>query len=199
VDFGDVVRRRKMVRTYRPDRVAPEVVDRILDRARRAPSAGYSQGVAFLVLSEPPEVRAFWEAARDPDEDGWPNEGLVAAPVVILPMAGKDVYLDRYAEQDKGWADRDEARWPVPYWLVDAAFGSMVILLAAVDEGLGALFFGLFDEGYARVTAAFGVPEAWAPIGAITIGHPAEVDPVVSSAASRPRRPLDEVVHRGRW
>jgi nitroreductase len=199
VDFGEVVRRRKMVRTYRPDPVAPEVLDRILDRARRAPSAGFSQGVAFLVLSEPADVTGFWEAARDPDEEDWPTEGTAAAPVVIVPMAGKHVYLDRYAEEDKGWADRDEGRWPVAYWLVDTAFASMVILLAAVDEGLGALFFGLFGDGYARVKAAFGVPDGWEPIGVITVGHPADVDPIRSSAHSRPRRSMDEVVHRGRW
>ena len=199
MEFAEVLRRRKMVRTYRPDPVGPQAVERILDRARRAPSAGFSQGVAFLVLTEPDDVAAFWEAARDPGEDDWPATGLTVAPVVIVPLAGKHVYLDRYAEDDKGWSDRDENRWPVPYWVVDTSFAAMVILLAAVEEGLGALFFGLFGDGYERVKLAFGVPEEWEPIGVIVLGHPAEVDPVVSSAQTRPRRPVGEVVHRGRW
>jgi len=117
----------------------------------------------------------------------------------VVPAAGKHVYLDRYAQDDKGWEDRDEAHWPVPYWVVDAAFASMLILLAAVDEGLGALFFGLDSGGYARLREAFGMPEAWEPIGVIAIGHPEARDPVRSSAHTRPRRPLEDVVHRGRW
>src|SRR5438477_12895645 len=108
VEFGEVLRRRKMVRTYTSDRVDPDVLDRILDRARRAPSAGFSQGVSFLVLSGPEETARFWEAARDPEEAEWPGPGMLAAPVLVMPMAAKDVYLDRYAEEDKGWADRDE-------------------------------------------------------------------------------------------
>ena len=199
MEFDAVVRHRKMVRTYREDPVDPVVLERILDRARRGPSAGFSQGVAFLVLCEPEDVRRFWDAVREDDEPGWPGEGLLRAPVLVVPAAGKDVYLDRYADQDKGWDDHDEAHWPVPYWLVDTAFASMLILLAAVDEGLGALFFGLDAGGYARMRRAFGMPDDWEPIGVIAIGHPAGHDPVRSSAHTRPRRPLEHVVHRGRW
>jgi nitroreductase len=119
--------------------------------------------------------------------------------VLVVPMASKTAYLDRYAEEDKAWADRDEGRWPVPYWTVDAAFASMLMLLAAVDEGLGALFFGLEAGGYERLREAFDIPGEWEPIGAIAIGHPAPVDPVRSSRDTRPRKPPDEVVHWGRW
>jgi nitroreductase len=199
MEFADVVRRRKMVRTFRDAPVDPAVVDRILDRARRAPSAGFSQGVEFLVLDQPEQVDAFWSAVRTPDETEWPRDGVRRPPVLIIPAAGKHVYLDRYAENDKGWDDRDEAHWPVPYWTVDTAFAAMVILLAAVDEGLGALFFGLEGDGYERMRGAFGMPDAWAPIGVIALGHAAERDPVKSSASSRARRPLTEVVHRGAW
>ena len=124
--------------------------------------------------------------------------GLRRAPVIVLPMASKDAYLERYAEGDKGWTDRDESRWPVPYWYVDTAFASMLILLAVVDEGLGAVFFGMLPKNVPRVRDAFGIPDDWEPIGAIAIGQRDE-DPIVGSAATRPRRPLDEVVHRGRW
>ena len=199
MDLGEVLRRRKMVRTYQDRPVDPQTLDRILDRARRGPSAGYSQGFAFLVLDRPEDVRRFWDAARDPEEPDWPDEGQRRAPVIVIPVAGKDVYLERYAEEDKGWADRDEARWPVPYWLVDTSFAAMILLLAVVDEGLGALFFGLFAGGYRRVAEAFGIPGGWEPIGVVSIGHPVGVDPVRSSAHTRPRRALEDVVHRGRW
>jgi nitroreductase len=197
VDFREVVRGRKMVRTYLDRPVDGAVVERILDMGRRAPSAGFSQGVDLLLFAGPDHVAGFWSVvSREP---GWPDEGLRAAPVLVVPLAGKHVYLDRYAEDDKGWTDRDQARWPVPYWIVDAAFASMQILLAAVSEALGALFFGLEQDGYDRLREAFAIPEGWDPIGAIAIGHPAPVDPVRSSRDSRPRRPLDQVVHRGRW
>jgi nitroreductase len=196
VEFRDVVRRRKMWRTYRDDPIDPVVVERILDVARRAPSAGFSQGVAFLLLQGTEETARFWDAVSR--EEHWPSEGLRAASVLIVPMAGKQVYLDRYAEEDKGWVDRDEDRWPVPYWLIDASFASMLILLAAVDEGLGALFFGLEADRYVALREAFGVPDEWTPIGVIALGHK-EPDRQPSSRDTRPRKSFDDVVHRGRW
>jgi nitroreductase len=200
VEFAEVVRRRKMVRTYQDRPVDPATLDRILDRGRRAPSAGFSQGVSFLVLDRPEDVEAFWRATgRDTGDVDWPGEGMRGAPVIVVPLAGKEVYLDRYAEVDKGWTDRAESRWPVAYWTVDASFAAMLVLLAAVDEGVGALFFGLEEPGYDALREAFGIPAEWDPIGVIAIGHPAPVDPVRSSAHTRPRRAADDVVHRGRW
>jgi nitroreductase len=185
-----------MWRTFQDRAVDPAVLDRILDAARRAPSAGFSQGFAFLLLEGKDETGRFWKAvSHDPE---WPGDGMLRAPVLLIPLAGKQVYLDRYAESDKGWTDRDEAHWPVPYWIVDSAFASMLVLLAAVDEGLGALFFGLEREMFDPFRAAFGVPEEWDPIGVIALGHKEE-DPVKSSRDSRPRKSLDEVVHRGGW
>lgn len=186
-----------MVRTFDDRPVEPEAIDRILSAGHRAPSAGFSQGFAFLLFEGRDEVARFWSAVSPSDE--WPPQGVRTAPVIVVPIAGKSVYLDRYAEGDKGWTDRDEGRWPVPYWTVDTAFASMLILLAAVDEGLGALFFGLDRGGYERLGKAFDVPEGWDPIGVIAIGHAAVVDPVRSSREARPRQPLEQIVHRGRW
>jgi nitroreductase len=196
MEFAQVIRRRKMVRAFQDRPVAAEAVERILQAGRRAPSAGYSQGFAFLVLETPEQTVRFWGAVSG--EPGWPHEGLRRAPLIVVPLASKQVYLDRYAEPDKGWTDRDESRWPVPYWTVDAAFAAMLMLLAAVDEGLGALFFGLYPQGYLALHRAFGMPRELEAIGAIAIGHPAP-DPIVSSARTRPRKPVDEVIHRGRW
>jgi len=196
VEFGDVVRRRKMVRTFESGRVDPSVVDRILRHGQRAPSAGYSQGFEFLLLEGPDQTALFWEAST---ADEPVLQGVRASPIIVIPFASKDVYLDRYAEEDKKWEDRDESRWPVPYWYIDAAFASMLILLSAVNEGLGALFFGLHPPTIPRVKETFGVPDGWDPIGAIAIGHPAGEDPVRSSAHTRRRKPFEEVVHRGSW
>jgi nitroreductase len=198
VEFRDVVRKRKMVRSYEARPVDPSAVERILDSARRAPSAGFSQGFEFIVF-EDEEAGRFWEVMR-PDAPPSHFPDLAKAPVVIVPVARKSVYLDRYAEEDKGWEDRDESRWPVPYWIVDAAFASMLALLTAVDEGLGALFFGIGDAAaIERFKSTFGVPEDAQPIGAIAIGHPTPVDPVKSSASRLPRKRLESIVHAGRW
>jgi nitroreductase len=196
MDFGEVLRRRRMVRTFHDRPVAPDVVERVLQAGRRAPSAGFTQGVAFLVMDGAEEVAGFWRVVSRDGE--WPHQGLRRAPLVVVPLASRQAYLDRYAEPDKGWTDRDESRWPVPFWLVDAAFAAMLLLLAAVDEGLGALFLGLDPEDPAALHAAYGVPAGYQPIGAIAIGHPAP-DRVGSSARTRPRKPADEVIHRGRW
>jgi nitroreductase len=196
VEFGDVIRRRKMVRTFQDAPVDPATLDRILRHGQRAPSAGFSQGFQFLVLAGADQTGRFWEAAT---ADEPVLEGVWAAPVIVIPFASKDAYLDRYAEEDKGWKDRDESRWPVPFWYIDAAFASMSMLLSAVNEGLGALFFGLHPPTVPRVKEAFGVSDGWDPIGAIALGHPAPVDPVRSSRDTRPRKPLEDILHRGRW
>jgi len=119
------------------------------------------------------------------------------APVVIVPLSCKAAYLGRYAEPDKGWTDRDEARWPVPYWHIDTGMAALLILQTAVDEGLGACFFGIPQTRTDSFREAFGVPDDHTPIGAITIGHRAADRR--SPSLSRGRRGLEEVVHRGSW
>jgi nitroreductase len=199
VEFRDLVGRRRMVRNYDPSRPVPaEVRDRILAHAVRAPSAGYSQGWGFLVLEEPADRERFWRSATPDDANGgrWLRD-MRNAPLIIVAHSNKDRYLDRYAEADKGWTDRDEARWPVPYWHIDAGFASLLMLLTAVDEGLGACFFGIPPERTADYRAEFGVPEEYSPIGAVSVGYPAP--DLRSGSLARGRRPADEVVHRGHW
>jgi nitroreductase len=200
MELDSVIRRRRMVRNYDPDRAVPaEVVDRLLDYAIRAPSAGFSQGWGFLVLSEPGERARFWAATVPPGSgppDSW-LAGMSRAPLIVVPHSNREVYLDRYAAPDKGWTDRDETRWPVPYWHIDAGFASLLVLLGAVDAGLGACFFGIPPQSLTTYRAAFGVPEEYLPIGAITVGYPAPDRR--SPSLRRGRRGVDEVVHRGRW
>ena len=197
MEFQTVVRRRRMVRRFVDKPVDPAVLDRILDNATRAPSAGFSQGWAFVVL-EGGDRRLFWEHVR-PDTPFDPSPGsLHAAGAIILPLAHKQAYLDRYSMPDKqAFGLGAEERWPVPYWQVDVAFACQSMLLTVVDAGLGALFFGIFT-GEAALLAAFGVPEGYRPIGAIAVGHP------LPGQRSRPslktgRRPADQVIFRGGW
>jgi nitroreductase len=200
VEYDEVVRRRRMVRNYDPDRgVPPELVDRLLDHAVRAPSAGFSQGWGFLVLSSPEDRDLFWSVTSPPSAaDGSPwLAGMRRAPLIVVPHSSREAYLTRYAEPDKGWADRDESRWPVPYWHIDAGFASLLMLLGAVDSGLAACFFGIPPERTAAYREAFGVPDEFTPIGALTIGYPAPDRR--SPSLARGRRPVGEVTHRGRW
>ena len=191
MEFGDVVRRRRMVRTFGVEGVPEGSVERILRNAVRAPSAGFSQGQAFLVLRGAEELARFWRVASDAAD-----VSVQTAPLVIVPLSCKRIYLDRYARPDKGWTDRDEARWPVPFWHIDTAMAAMSMLLTAVDEGLGALFFGIVPPAVQPFRDEFGIPEDHEPIGALAIGYDAE--PVRRDLRSR-RRPFEEVVHYGSW
>jgi nitroreductase len=196
MEFQDVVRRRRMVRRYDPDRTVPaEVVDRIVNNGLRAPSAGFSQGWGFLVLDNPADIARFREASRpEEDPDNW-FAANVQAPLVIVPHSHKDAYLDRYAQPDKGFVDRSDAWWPAPYWDIDTGFAAMLMLLTAVDAGLGACFFGIPRDRVDAFKEAFGVPAGFTPIGAISIGYSDEPPRDLRAR----RRGADEVVHRGRW
>jgi nitroreductase len=190
MELREAIRRRRMVREFTAEPVPAECVHRILRNALRAPSAGFSQGQAFLVLTGD-DLARFWPVAGEAA-----GQTVQQAPLVIVPLASKDVYLDRYARPDKGWTDRDEARWPVPFWYIDTAMAAMSMLLTVVDEGLGALFFGIVPQAVAPFRAEFGVPDGYDPIGAVAIGYDAEV---VRRDLSARRRPFAQMVHVGSW
>jgi nitroreductase len=200
MEFQDVVRRRRMVRSFAPEPIPGDVLERILANALHAPSAGFTQGFAFLVLEGPEETGRFWDATF-PDRARrarfrYPK--LFDAPVIVVPLSSEQAYVDRYAEPDKGVTDRRASFWPVPYWHVDTGFATMLMLLTAVDAGLGALFFGIFPEHMTAFREAFAVPTDLTPIGAVALGVPARDDPP-SPSLRRGRKPLDAVVHRGMW
>ncbi|UQX88547.1 nitroreductase family protein [Jatrophihabitans telluris] len=194
MEFTETVRRRRMVRNYDPERaVSREQVDALLALAIRAPSAGFSQGWRFLVLDDATARQRFWTATADGDEppDRW-LAGMQSAPALIVCLSDKQAYLDRYAAPDKGWTDRDEARWPVPYWDVDTGMAAMLILLGAVDRGLAACFFGVPPAAHRAVRTAFDVAEQLRFVGVISLGYGLP-DPK-SPSLKRGRRTLDEVV-----
>ncbi|WP_189082009.1 nitroreductase family protein [Mangrovihabitans endophyticus] len=196
MEFQDVVRRRRMVRDYDPDRPVPsEIVDRIVDNGLRAPSAGFSQGWGFLVLDTAADIELFRTAARPAENPERWFAANVHAPLVIVPLANKDAYLERYARPDKGHTDRSDAWWPAPYWDIDTGFAALLMLLTAVDAGLGACFFGIPVDRIDTVREKFGVPAQYNPIGAISIGYSHEPPRDLSGR----RRPKADVVHRSRW
>ena len=190
-----------MTRSFRVDPVDPAVLDRMVDLASRAPSAGKTQGWHLLVLEGPATTR-YWDITLpEPKRSGFRWQGLLDAPVLMLALADPEAYVERYAEPDKertGLGSGADA-WPVPYWTVDASMSVMTLLHAAEDEGLGALFFGVFQRED-DVRAAFAIPDRMVMIGAIALGHPvrdAGVD--AGRSSSRRRRRPDEIIHRDAW
>ena len=200
MEFSEVVRKRHMVRRYDPDRPVPaEVINTALRNAIRAPSAGFSQGWDFVVLTKPEERQAYWAATTDPDDepDSW-LAGIKSAPALILCLSDDGTYLRRYAEPDKGWADMDEARWPVPYWDIDTGMAALMILLTAVDQGLGGLLLRDASRGARRRLRGVRHPlmtatsSAWCR-WAIRCRMPR------AAASRRGLRGLDQVAHYGRF
>lgn len=201
MEFTDVVRSRRMVRAFEPRPVPADVLDRVLDLARRVPAAGNTQGLDLVVLEGPEQTARYWDATLPAERRAafpWPR--LLDAPVLIVPVGDPGAYVERYGEPDKARTGLGASAdvWSVPYWYVDTAFAAMVALLAAVDEGLGALFFGQFDHEEA-VRAALGIPSERRPVGTIALGYAAAGADRPSASSRRPRRPLDDLVHRGRW
>ncbi|NNG34472.1 nitroreductase family protein [Nakamurella sp. DB0629] len=198
-----------MIRRYTDRPVDPGTVRTIVELGLRAPSAGFSQGWDFVVLDEPAARQRFWDAsltkpggdARDADDAAEhapvPTDwlaGVMAAPVLIVCCSDKNVYLQRYTEPDKPFQDGSESHWPVPYWDVDTGMAAMIMLLAAQDAGLGALFFGVPVEQLDAVRTALRIPADRNIVGVIALGHPATTTPS-GSTRSRKRRDTAEVVH----
>lgn len=195
MEFQDVVRRRRMIRTFEDRSLSRDLVERILANAQKGPSAGFSQAQAFLIFDGHEEVARFWDVVNPNREGGWPD--LFDAPLIVVCCSEKDVMLARYSLPDKGWTDRSESHWPVPYWDIDTAMAAMIVLLTAVDLGLGALFFGIFRMR--EFKEAFGVPERVTPIGAIAIGYAKPKDRPSPSLKIVGRRPPQQVIHRRAW
>jgi nitroreductase len=196
MDFEQVVRNRRMVRHFTDQPVEMEKVDRILDLARRAPSAGYTQGQSFIVVTNPETKRKLGEICG---EEYYVGEGfhpfISGAPVLVVPCTSELAYLLRYREPDKMNDEEGELDWPVPYWFMDIGCSVMTLLLAAVNEGLAAAFAGPQDMPAFR--ALLSIPEEITPVGVISIGYPAPDKR--SSSLKRGRKPLESIVPREMW
>jgi len=196
LDFGDVVRRRKMIRNYRAEPVDPGSLERIIDAARRAPSAGNSQGQYLVVVTEQQTRTRIAELGNEQHyvAQGMPP-WMSTAPVHVVVCVREDDYHERYREPDKVGSDGAEMEWPVPYWWVDAGATMMLVLLGAVNEGLSAGVFG--SHRMKGLKELLDIPADVVPIGIITIGHAASR--ATTGSAARGRRPATQTVHRERW
>jgi nitroreductase len=201
VEFRDLLKQRRMVRSYRPEPVSRDVIERIVATVRRAPSAGFSQGQRLVVITDQ-GARDELAAIAGEDErlaDGF-EPWMSAAPVHVLVCTREADYHERYRREDKLVAGQ-EIEWPVPYWHVDAGAALMLLLLAAIDEGLAAGVYGFQAEELGRVRNLIGVPDELALVCGVTLGYPAP-DPrwsAVTSRATQRRKPIEELVHWERW
>jgi nitroreductase len=197
MEFGEVVRRRRMVRNYDPDRpVAREALERIAAAAQRAPSAGFSQGQRLIIITDAEQRRRIADICEEPEYvqagfDPW----ISRAPALIVPCVSEEIYRARYREPDKRKPGEPEVEWPVPYWYLDVGCTVMLILLAAVNEGLAAGFLGTHNMSELQVD--LGLPPDLQPVGVITVGHP--LPDRKSGSLRRGWVPRDDFVHWEGW
>jgi nitroreductase len=198
MEFRDLLKQRRMVRHYDGEPIPRETLERIAATVGRAPSGGFSQGQRLLVVDDPSllaemaEGEAEWAEGMEP----W----LASAPAQIIVMTREDDYHDRYRKEDK-LQDGEEIAWPVPFWHVDAGAALMLILLAAIDEGLVAGVYGIVGDTDARYRKLLRIPDDFAIVAGVTLGRPMP-DPAWSRATSRAtqrRRTVDELVHWNAW
>jgi nitroreductase len=207
VELAEVLRRRRMVRSFSGKAVEPSVQRTILAAAQRTPRAGNTDGFDLVVLEGPEQTAAFWEATTTSE---WRRSsrrwtGMSRAPLVICVFVDPGAYLERYGEPDKSQSGLGavalggggEGAWPVPFWWVDGGFALSAMLLTSTDLGLGACFIGNF-RGEEALAASLGVPAGRRYLGALLVGEPGGVDSP-SRSLSRGRRPPEELVHHGRW
>ena len=189
-----------MTRAFDTRPVPREVLDDIVDLGSRAPSAGKTQGWHLVVLSGE-ETSRFWDVTLPgPERAGFAFPRLLDAPIVALPLADPQAYVDRYSEPDKrrSGLGRSADAWPAPYWTIDTAMAVMTLLHAAEDAGLGALLFGVFERE-AELREALGIPDTMQLLGAVALGYPVPDETRAGGSASRRRRAPDEIIHHGRW
>lgn len=190
-----------MVRKFQQKPIPEDVLRRVLDVARHAPSGGFSQGFDFVVLSKPEERDWFYRTTDDPtDPDPFPGrEPAVAPACIVLPFANKRLYLERYAQPDKIQFGMDkEENWPLPSWTIDTSMAILLLLQAAVEEGLGAWYF-FISRGEADVMRELGIPSDCLMLGVIALGYPSPEEQSRSALFARRRRPFEDMFHFGRW
>ena len=198
MEFREILARRRMHRAFESTPVPHEQIERIVGVIRRAPSGGFSQGSSIVVVTDEAKRAEIAEVFSDHE----PTKAFVSqAPVHLVISANESLYHARYNEPDKlAVTGGVEVTWPVPYWFVDAGALMMLVLAAAIDEGLAAAFIGHPDQKR-RFSELLGLPDEVVPIGLALIGRPAP-DPTAEQGTSRMRsrrRPRAELVHWERW
>jgi nitroreductase len=195
MEFREIVRRRRMVRNYVDTPVPRESLERIAAAAQRAPSAGFSQGQRLIVVTDPDRRRAIADICHEPEYvDAGFDPWVSRAPALFVPAVSEEIYRARYREPDKRAPGEPEIEWPVPYWFMDVGCTVMLILLAAVDEGLAAGFAGGDFDG---LRSELGMPDEFTPVGVIPVGRP--LADKKSPSLKRGWRQLDEFAHWETW
>ena len=203
MELHEAIRRRAMVRSFRPDPLDPALVDHLVDAALRSPTAGNTAGTAWVVLEGAAQTALYFDATTDEHwrsaHPEW-SEGLRRAPVVLLAYTSPDAYVARYGESDKeasGLGAGPEA-WPVPYWYGDAAMGVMAILLGRGRCRPRRLHPRGVPGQPRRWRSGSRFPTPWRLYCAVALGRPGAADHR-SASLDRPRPPRAERLHRGRW
>lgn len=198
MEFVEVVRRRRMIRHFTSEAVAPEVIDRMLELTRHAPSAGFTQGQSFIVVTRPELRKAIGRLCGEEEYvSGGFHPFVSEAPVLFIPCTSEVAYHRRYQEPDKLLEDGTEIEWPIPYWHMDIGCAVMILLLAAVNEGLDAGYAGFSLEGLEELHKLLNIPDEVTPVGVIPVGHRAQDIP--SPSLKRGRKADAEYVHREGW
>ena len=199
MDFAEILRRRRAVRNYLPDPIPRETLERITARGQRIPSAGHSQGLRLVVVTDEETRRAMAELALEPE---YVAEGLEPwisrAPAHVVVCVREEDYRARYREPDKLHEEEgEEFAWPVPYWWVDAGAAMMLLMLAAIDEDYACGVYGMPGEGWQGLRSLLGFPNDVTPVAVVTIGKSAPE--TVEGSARRGWKGLDDVVRWERW
>lgn len=195
MEFQSTVLKRRTVRNFQRDPVPDEVVHKLIELAQHAPSAGFSQGVEYLVIRDPANKK---KIGGEEETTGAGFHNFISyAPVLIVILASEAIYHRRYQESDKIQADGTEIIWPTPYWIFDAGASAMIMLLAAVDMGYAAAFTGVFGDDIPELKKFFHIPEEYHPVGLISLGKPAPDKK--SPSLKRGRRKFEDVAHFETW
>lgn len=199
MEFSEVVRKRRMVRHFTSEAIAPEVLERILVQAQRAPSAGFTQGQSFVVVTRSELKREIAHLCMEEDYvEGGYHPFISEAPVLIIPCTSEEAYHKRYQEADKLDEDDEEIDWPIPFWYMDIGCSVMILLLAVVDEGLGAGFAGIVSrENIQTLRELLHIPATVTPVGVIPVGYRAQDVP--SASLKRGRKQPGEFIHYENW
>jgi len=151
MEFELVLKKRRMVRSFKDRQVDDELIGRLLKNAHRAPSAGFLQQQEFVVIKNKETKTKLAEAALSQDF-------IAQAPLVIVVCSNTARVVKRYGERGVNF-----------YSVIDGAFASMLILLTVVNEGLNACFVGAFNDN--EVSKVLRLPKHVKPIGIIPVGY----------------------------
>jgi nitroreductase len=190
MDFADILKSRRMVRNFSTNPVPKDALERIAAAAKRAPSAGFSQGQRLVVVTDPELMQ---RVAKGADEDEYPAQWerwISRCGAQFVPCVSEQLYHERYQQPDKLEQDGTEMVWPIPYWWMDVGCTVMLILMAAVNEGLAAGFAGPspHPQGMQIVRSALGIPEHFTPVGVMPVGYalPDTPSPSLKRGAVKP-------------